>query len=197
MSAPVAYVEVNDVESFQIDISRLTEAPRATYLKVTSYRSLVLEIYVSTTHVVLYVHRSINSFTQPIHPCTRCCTYCRDSSAPGDGDFLAALCARPRMMSFHVPPYLDVVDRPARWRQSFFVAGRLKQRLFEHVVLCTDDKKEWRVPDTGILRVHFVEEPNVDRTLGEVWVFLFYFVVDTRSPKIGSGCTNMFTQTQE
>lgn len=45
----------------------------------------------------------------------------------------------------------------------------MKQQRIEHGVLCTDDKKEWRVPDSGILLVHFVEEPNADRTLGEVF----------------------------
>ena len=52
----------------------------------------------------------------------------RGSSAPDDGDFLAALCARPRRRSFFVlliPAPDRCVDRPARWRQSFFVAGRL------------------------------------------------------------------------
>ena len=63
VSAPVAYVEVDDEESFQIDKSRLTETPRATYSKVTRYRSLVSEVYVSTTHVVLYVHSCMDSFT--------------------------------------------------------------------------------------------------------------------------------------
>lgn len=47
-------------------------------------------------------------------------------------------------------------------------ATHMKQRHVEHGILCTDDKKEWRVPDSGILLVHFVEEPNADRTLGEV-----------------------------
>ncbi|CAM9229407.1 unnamed protein product [Laminaria digitata] len=50
----------------------------------------------------------------------------------------------------------------------YMTATHIKQRLAEHGVLCTDDKSEWRVPDTGILRVHFVEEPNDDRTLGEM-----------------------------
>ena len=66
VSAPVAYVEVDDVESFQIGKSQLAETPRATYSKVTRYRSLVLEIYDSTTHAVSYVHSRINSFTA--HP---------------------------------------------------------------------------------------------------------------------------------
>lgn len=47
-------------------------------------------------------------------------------------------------------------------------ATHVKQRFVDHGVLCADDKKEWHVPSSGILRVDFVEEPDADRTLGEV-----------------------------
>ena len=56
MSAPVAYVEVDDVESFRI------EMPRAKHLKAARYRSLVLEIYVLIIRSRCFVYAQLYNF---------------------------------------------------------------------------------------------------------------------------------------
>lgn len=40
----------------------------------------------------------------------------------------------------------------------------------DYGVLCATDGKPWDVPDHGLLRVDFMEEPNADRTISEVSV---------------------------
>lgn len=44
----------------------------------------------------------------------------------------------------------------------------MKPDEVDYGVLCTEDNKHWEVPDHGVLRVDFLEEPNADRTLAEV-----------------------------
>ncbi|CAM9363404.1 unnamed protein product [Pylaiella littoralis] len=50
----------------------------------------------------------------------------------------------------------------------YMSAAHLKQRFVQHGLLCTEDGKEWQVPHAGILRVHFIQEPSSNRTLGEM-----------------------------
>lgn len=47
-------------------------------------------------------------------------------------------------------------------------AAHLKAVEVDNGVLCTNDKNQWEVPDHGILRVDFLEEPNAHRTTAEV-----------------------------
>ena len=69
---------------------------------------------------------------------------------------------------FLVPPSPDVVDRPARWRQSFFVAGRLLGVWARScgrgpVVLSfyTHSKKvAARVPQAGVVSVDVHRAPG-------------------------------------
>lgn len=47
-------------------------------------------------------------------------------------------------------------------------ATNAKRDFAKHGVLHTENGKVWEVPDHGILRVHFVEEPTLDRSPVEV-----------------------------
>lgn len=63
-------------------------------------------------------------------------------------------------------------------------ATQVKRGLAKHGVICAEDGKPWEVPEHGILIVQFIEEPNADRTIGEVGPCDFF--VRHHHPNLGS-----------